>query len=548
MRFQSPKTSRPPLFAGPRRRRGPSLRLAATLGSLLLVIGLMARLQQPETHAALGRVLGETAPLASAEPVQAEPLVPADAFEGVRDNAPFRSGEQPAWFASLAAVRDAEPAALAARSAGVVGYVALNSQPDTYRGRVVTVSGSVMRVEATEPAKNDLGIEQLWRVTIQPTGGDVWPITVYTLEEPKPVDEPYDASAVGVFFKKLSYRWAEGIGSTPIIVAKRLETTLTAQPIAGAAPVLEAPVVEAQQPDIDFTSPHAGSIGRALLTDLGFDLSLFENVVDKQRLRGEETEAFYALLGAVDQTPPSQLARLARAGLDDYAARRLSGAKESLRDRQVARAIETEQAKSRYSVAPLFIDGAAERGELVVFDANVRRVVRVDASDSSAAAENGIDHYYELEAFTEDSQNLPIVFVVRDLPPGFPVGDAIRQPARLAGFFFKQWAYRGRTRTDEGEDRRQFAPLLVGRAPIPLAAPDASAMRPGTVLGVLGAAALAVTAFTLWRLSRHDRQYETATLSRFRNAADGPEHNFDRLGDLVDHSPPPRADTTPPAT
>src|SRR5690606_37317480 len=125
----------------------------------------------------------------------------------VRDNAPFRQAEQPAWFAALAAVQRLGAAGLASESVGVVGYAALNSQPDAYRGRVVTVTGRVLQVEATEPAANDLGVDRLWRVTMQPTGGDVWPITVYTLEEPKPAEEPYDASAVGVFFKKLSYRW-----------------------------------------------------------------------------------------------------------------------------------------------------------------------------------------------------------------------------------------------------------------------------------------------------------------------------------------------------
>lgn len=501
------------------------------LGSLLLVIGLMSRLKEPETHAALGRVLGEAPVPVAAEPVRTEPLVPQKAFDGVRDNAPFRSDEQPAWFASLAAVRDTEPAALASQSVGVVGYATLNSQPDAYRGSIVTVSGRVLQVEATEPAANDLGVERLWRVTMQGAGGDVWPITVYTLEEPKPADEPYDASAVGVFFKKLSYRWAEGIGSTPVIVAKRLETTLTQQPIASATPAAEA-----NEPDIDFTTPQAGSLGRALLTDLGFDTELFADVIDKQRLRGEENEAFYALLGAVGKTPASQLVRLARAGLNDYAARRLSGAGDTLRDRQVARAIQTELAKSRYSVAPLFIDGAVERGELIVFDANVRRVVRVDASDSDAAARHGLDHYYEIEAFTEDSQNLPIVFVVRDLPPGFPVGDAIRQPARLAGFFLKQWAYRGRTRTDEGDDRRQFAPLLVGRAPILLATPESTASGPGTILGIAGVGALTATAVALWRLSRRDRQYEATTLSRYRNAGYDAKVDFDRLSELADHT------------
>lgn len=499
------------------------------LAGLLLVIGLMSRLEQPETHAAIGRALGEPAPV-EVDGVEAAPLLPAEAFADVRDNAPFRGDEQAAWFASLATVRDADAADLAARSAGVLGYAALSSQPDSYRGRVVTVAGRVMRVESVQPAENDRAIERLWRVTLQPAGGEVWPITVYTLEEPAPADMPYDASAIGVFFKKLSYRWAEGVGSTPVIVAKRLETTL----VASSARSMPEELAR-QQEDIDFEKPTAGSLGRSLLTDLGFDLDLFADVTDKQRLRGAETEAFYALLGVVEETPASQLGRLASAGLDDYVARRRETAGETGRDRQVVRAMETEQAQRRYSVVPLFGDGAAERGELVVFDAIVRRAVRIDASESDAAARQGVDHYYELEAYTEDSQNLPIVFVVRELPAGFPVGEAIRQPARLAGFFFKQWAYRSRTRTDDGNDRRQFAPLLVGRAPIPLAVPDAASMRPGTLIGVAGAVMLTVVAAAMWRLARRDRQYDAATLSRYRGGGEA-THDFDRLDAMVDHS------------
>ncbi|CAN0375499.1 unnamed protein product, partial [Ectocarpus sp. 4 AP-2014] len=121
------------------------------------------------------------------------------------------------------------------------------------------------------------------------------------------------------------------------------------------------------------------------------------------------------------------------------------------------------------------------------------------------------------EAFPEDSQNLPIVFVVRNLPAGFPLGESIRQPARLAGFFFKQWAYRTRHRVEETPqlDKRQFAPLLIGRAPIPLATPDTS-QRPGLAIGLLATVALAGVVAALWRLGRRDREYAATTLSRYR--------------------------------
>ncbi|QDT69778.1 hypothetical protein MalM25_27190 [Planctomycetes bacterium MalM25] len=531
MRFGKPAKSRSTDRPAAWGRRGPSLRLAALLAGLLLVLAAQARLGQPETHRALGRVLGEETAATVAPPSDQPALVPAGRLGSVTDNTPFRDQEQDAWFEVIAALQATEPETLAAQSLGAVGYAAFSSQPEAYRGRVVGVAGTVRRVEAVTPAENELGVEQLWRVTLEPRGGEVWPITVYTLEAPRDATEPYDASAVGVFFKKLSYRWAEGVGVTPVILARRLEVTLDPPSVTKAAPALAA-----NEPEADFDTPESGSLGRALLSDLGFDLTTFDDVTDRQPLASRDGPAFYGMLGVVAKTPPAQLVRLARVGLDDYAARRLKdNAGATRRELLTARAIEKERRRKNYSVIPLFDDGANERGELITLDAIVRRAVRVDASRSDLAKENGVDHYYELEAFTEDSQNLPLVFVVRDLPAGFPVGDQVRQPARLAGFFFKQWAYRTRKRADDapGVDRRQFAPLLIGRSPIPLAAPDPASRRPGLTIGLLATLGLAGVAAALWRLGRRDRRYEATTLSRYRASTTNDELDFDRLDDLA---------------
>lgn len=535
MRFANPAKRRPsgsnPLWGG----RGPSLRLAALLAGVLLVLAAQVRLGQPETHRALGRALGSEPTITPPPATDRPPLVATNELASVTDNTPFRDEEQDAWFRVIATLQSTEPAELTSQSAGAVGYAALVSQPEAYRGRVVSVAGKVRRVEQVAPAKNDLGIESLWRVTLEPRGGEVWPITLYAFEEPRDATEPYDASAVGIFFKKLSYRWAEGVGVTPVILTRRLELTLAPLAAETAPPA----TVEAV-PEVDFEEPSNGSLGRALLQDLGFKIETFDDVNDRQKLTSQDSPAFYGLLGAVAKTPPQQLVRLARVGLDEYATRRLQQVGESRRDRLTARAIAKERESGRYSVVPLFGDGVGERGELITLDAIVRRAVRVDASRSETAQQNGVDHYYELEAFTEDSQNLPLVFVVRDLPPGFPVGDQIRQPARLAGFFFKQWAYRTRKRTDDapGVDRRQFAPLLVGRAPIPLATPDPSSQRPGLTIGLLATLGLAGVAAALWRLGRRDRRYEATTLARYRvNNTSDADLDFGQLDELAQPDP-----------
>ncbi|MEQ8846521.1 hypothetical protein [Botrimarina sp.] len=500
---------------------GPSLRLAALLAGLLLVLGAMAELRQPDTQRAIARAI-------AVPPTDAAPgarLVAGDELDAVTDNAPFRADEQAAWFATLRAVRDA-----ATPSGPAVGYTQLNTQPDAYRGRAVAVAGEVLRVEEVEPAQNDDGFDTLWRTTLAPAGGDVWPITVYTIEPPPPAEPPYKAEATGLFFKKLSYRWAEGVGSTPVIVARRLATNPAPAAAPDGGPAAVEPAAE-----VEFDPPQQGSLGRALLAELGVPVDRFDTLAAKRPLLAAEAELFYSILGAVGATPAAQLARLANAGLGDYADRHASVRPDELQAAQVARAIRSAEEDGRYSVVPLFLGSDAQRGELVSVDALVRRVVRVDASASAAAAAAGVSHYYELEAFTDDSQNLPLVFCFRELPPGMPLGERVEQPARLAGFFFKRWAYAVRKPGDGGgADARQFAPLLIGRAPI-LLEPPRAAGRPGWGVGLAAAAVLLAVVFWLWRQSRSDRRYQASTLDRFR---DSRSVDPARLAELARGAPP----------
>lgn len=529
MRFPSPRKSSISRPGRQAQKTGPSIRLAATLAGLLLVLAAIARLQQPETHRSLGRLMGMESPSAASGSLAESPrIVSADLFESVEDNAPFRNEEQPVWFACLSVVAELDTADLAAKSVGQIGYAALSSQPDSYRGRVVTVSGTVHRVESVAPAANDQGIQQLWRVTLQPTGGEVWPLTLYTLKEPPSAEPPYEAFAQGLFFKKLSYRWSNGMGSTPVVVAKQIrtdpvaDTKTNAQQVAANDPVDQEPLV--------FERPNKGSLGRALLEDLSFDTAALDQVQDKKPFQTSDTGPFYELLDKLQQTPAPQLVRLARAGLEDYVEHRRPDGEATKRQRQEWRELSQALPNGAYSVVGLFGDGKRERGELIVVDTVVRRVVRIDASSDRTASALGIDHYYELEAFSEDSQNLPIIFVMRELPPGFPVGEAVRQPARLAGFFFKQWAYRTRKRSTSG-DARQFAPLLIGRAPIPIRTAEPSPNLIGGMLGIAATVALALVGYALWRTARHDREYARTKLRRFRESPS--EGELEQLGSLV---------------
>ena len=495
------------------------MRFFLLAAAMLLVMMARTELRKPTVHDAMGRMLEgpHSGPVVtqvvdkpSASKTKASPF-DATLLDGVQDNTFFRKEEQGAWFAMLAELKETDPERLASEGM-VISYAQLVSQPGVYRGRLVRIAGEVLRIETVAPAENDLGITQLYRVTLKPSGGGVWPITLYTLQPPAEAggpNAPATASASGFFFKNLSYRWEEGVGVTPVVLAQRLETVLLAnQPKIATEP----PASSSKERSFDL--PANDSLGRALLKELGVDAETLATVVDQRSLTAKEHEAFYAVLHAVGETPASQLVRLAQRGLQGYAVRQQEP---STHQQRLAAGEVARQAKQRrYSVAPLFGDGPSQRGELVVFDAIVRRVIQIEVTKDAA-----LDHYYELEAFPEDSQNLPLVFCMRELPAGFPVGEGIRQPARLAGFFFKQWVYRTRQPDTAGGDRRQYAPLLIGRAPLALATPGAADQRPGALLGIVGAGLLVATVAWLWQSARADRQYDKSTLRRIRRETDG---------------------------
>ncbi|MEO1497243.1 MAG: hypothetical protein AAFV43_08850 [Planctomycetota bacterium] len=525
MRFltNNPRVSTP---RSPKRPAGTSgLKLVSLACGLLLVLAAQQRLNSEEARRAIGALMADPAEAAItgfvATPASlGQPVITNDLLATIDDNAPFSDDEQAAWFACFQACEDdeSEPAA------SDVTLSQLRAQPDVYRGRWVRVRGTVRRVEPVTPSTNDLGIDSLFRVVVQPRGGGAWPIMIYTRAKP-PATTPFEAQATGLFFKNVSYRFADGVGVAPVVVAPEVIAGKP-EPLTSVAPPKAAePPIEFDLPAPSVGKAEGVSLGRAMLDQLGVSLESLDSVRDRARFVRADRAPFYAVLDAVGRTPATQLSRLAKTGLDDFVARLGSPADESVRARQVAREVLRRGEENAYSVAPLFDPAHSLHGELMVFDAVVRRAVWVEADETAP-----VRGYYELHAFPPDSQNLPLVFCMRRLPTGFPVGDSVRQPARLAGFFLKQWAYSTRRidADNPGKDRRQFAPLFVGSAPQPLAAPSPADGRPGWLVGAAGGSLLGLTAVALLLAWRGDRRYEAATLARFRRLAAAPNDDADR--------------------
>lgn len=248
-------------------------------------------------------------------------------------------------------------------------------------------------------------------------------------------------------------------------------------------------------------APPVVNYGETLIASLGLDVAALEAPVNRRPLERIDRASFYILLSAMKAQETKQLAELAQRRVKEFA-REFTGSSAPPERRRLTKLVDAAASEGAYSVAPLFLAPQDLRGELFTFDALLRRAVRIEVAP--AADTHDVTHYYELEVYPADSQNLPLVFCVPELPAGFPTGDDIAQPARLAGFFYKQWRYTPR-RSPTDDQTRQFAPLLIGPKPQILETPT-PAMSPLTPVIAGGmVVCLALLAAFLWRTHREDR-------------------------------------------
>ncbi len=249
--------------------------------------------------------------------------------------------------------------------------------------------------------------------------------------------------------------------------------------------------------------------GQLLLAAHGMDVALLDDVQQRQPFvkpgRSREHEAFYAcllaarragadalsvrtrqqlpsvvrrwrtVLGEVRQQQQVLRQKIAAAGKESSGdlceQSRLEQEQKAIDRRAALAATVVQRARqNQYSIAPLFLEPEKQVGCLTLVEGVARRAVKIVITQPQKAATDALinpAYYYELEVFTADSQNLPVVCCVSRLPAHFPLGDAIREPVRVAGFFFKSWLYRTRLTKDNNEvgrpqRQRISVPVVIG--------------------------------------------------------------------------------------
>jgi hypothetical protein len=146
-------------------------------------------------------------------------------LELVRDDTTFLHDERHAWFNLLDILDKTDEATLRRESIDRVTFAQLFKQSGDYRGQLVSVGGTIRRVNPVGAAPNDVGIRRLYRTWLFPHDNPSSPIVAYCLRLPKGfptgMNLVEEAEITGFFFKRWAYNaWDPG----------RKETTLRTAP------------------------------------------------------------------------------------------------------------------------------------------------------------------------------------------------------------------------------------------------------------------------------------------------------------------------------
>jgi hypothetical protein len=168
---------------------------------------------------------------------------------------------------------------------------------------------------------------------------------------------------------------------------------------------------------------------------LGMDMALFDDVRDFSDDLKYERECFYQLMATMRRADLGKL---------------------------------FDETNREYSAVPLFNEAKQMRGTLMALEGKARRATEVPVKDADIRRRFGIDHFYEVEIFTRDSQSNPLIFNLVELPPGFPIAEDISKDVRIPGVYLTGFAYNRDATIEERQKnekaKMQKAPLLIGKS------------------------------------------------------------------------------------
>jgi len=141
----------------------------------------------------------------------------------VRDDTMFRAADEDAWFQIWARLRGTDMPTLLGKPARRVGFTELFGQPQSFRGRLVRIRGTLHRLEKLDAPANNYDVTAYWQGWLEPEGGPASPVVVYFLRLPAGMPEGMKirerVDVVGYFFKRWAYAATDAVRTAPLILA-----------------------------------------------------------------------------------------------------------------------------------------------------------------------------------------------------------------------------------------------------------------------------------------------------------------------------------------
>ncbi|MCH2182219.1 MAG: hypothetical protein MK108_09465 [Mariniblastus sp.] len=173
---------------------------------------------------------------------QIQTLLDPTVYEQVRDRTPVvRPADGPAWLRTWQRIESESTEVAGTGTDSIVSHIQLVSQPESYRGKWVEISGTLRGVDRIEVRRNELGIDHYYVLWLEPSDTNVSPYCVYCLKLPgelPPVGKEFttlseDVLVRGIFFKLRSYETTEReMAVCPLILAETCERLPPQQVVA----------------------------------------------------------------------------------------------------------------------------------------------------------------------------------------------------------------------------------------------------------------------------------------------------------------------------
>ena len=410
-------------------------------------------------------------------------------FAEFANGEPLSDAEREKLLRVLYRLRQISRSVLAASAKRLLDVPRIAADPLSRRGDIYQLRSTIRRVTRLDvPAslQATLGFEHYFECQADGLG------EIYTLAVPAAwkLDQPIDETGgvLAMFIKELPPQ---------------------EQPASAEDEAPEA--TSGSGPPLLFVADRVAWYPPTLLGFLGMDYGLFDDVRDRTALT--EREAFYQMLSIARRMSPNYIEMQVRRLIKDQL--ETQGRLARNRDLPAQQRADAERALERArdgatDIVPLFNEPATQRGQFVVLKGEALRAIKVRVDDADIAKRFGIDHYYEIEIVTPDSQNNPVVCCVAEVPPDMPLGNSIHESVRVTGFFLKSWAFDTRKSLADATPGRprpqQTAPLIIGNRVELLLQPRIGRPTQSIALATALAIVLAICGAAMWMLRRSDRR------------------------------------------